>query len=192
MKNSGKALCILSSLLLLTGCQEDVSYKLYYGKMFTSSASATYIRVKNKEIVNKVDENETISYYCDIFTLKTDEDLSTFEADYRMDVSESEMNTITSDFDEYFYIYFLTQIPAGYRAYKRENTQTTDTSGTTILVTPSMFSYANRPNMVYCYIDEKEDETVTSNYLYIFYYQIERAYEEDLTADIIRPILNLN
>ncbi len=182
----------LSSLFILSGCQDTVSYKLYYGKMFTSTATATYRRVNGKEIVNNVNEDDTVAYYCDIFTLKTDEDLASFQEEYKMEVTNSEFNSILSDFNDYFYIYFLAQIPAGYQAYKRENTQTTDSSGTTVLITPSMFSYANRPNLVYCCIDVAEDETITSTYLYTFYYQVERAFEEDLTSDIIRPVLYLN
>ncbi len=202
MNKFRSCIAVASALILLTGCSDATSYKIYYGKMLTSSGTMKYSDISEKEIDNHLGTEETIVtdeygeyvyevfYYCNLYFLKTEDDLDVFSNTSKINVPVSELTTVSSDFDNYFYIYFFAQIPAGYQAYKRENIQTTDTSGTTVLITPSFFSYANRTQIAYCFIDVEEDETVEDDYVFAFYYQVEREYEEELTVDTVRVVLD--
>jgi len=141
------------------------------------------VKTKDEEINSK-------AFYYNTYVINTERELTSFYSLSGVSVDTKEItdnNPLTAD---KMIVYIISQIPAGYKAYKRDNIQQTGNDGKVVLITDNFYYYASRPEISYCNIDLKKDDTVKDDYSYSFYYSLYTDYSSIIKEDSIRVILN--
>lgn len=181
----------LLALSLLFGCGQSVetnTYRCFLGKMMVSSFSIT----KNNIVQKKV-QSEDIdgTYYANMYFLSSQKDVNDFYSNEDYSISSSEKETNRKLKETLMLVYFIMDIPKGYKAYKRDNVQGELVDQGLTLLTDNFYYYASKPNTFYCMLDLKEDSSITEDGIYSFYYLTSRKYQDLLSLDSIRIIYNV-
>lgn len=181
MKNKIKYLLLVS---ILTSCN-TTGYQNYLGKMYLSSSSMNYDEISTIAILNK--EFESVNtFYGETYLISKGISLPS-----NITFSNAELEKINNLNDETSMLYVFTQIPSGYKAYKRDNVQK-KLDNKEVLVTDNLYYFLNNLNFYYCEIDLKVDETITENYAFAFYFIYSTALDIKLSSDNVRLIYKLN
>ncbi len=188
--NNRKAF-LLSSLLLLTGCQTNIetdAYRCYLGKMMVST-----LVLPGDNINHKVVQNETIdgTYYCNLYFLYGQSVINDFYKEHGS-ISKAEQEQNSRLKDSLMMVYGIIDTPIGYKAYKRDNIQGTLVDQGLTLLTDNFYYYANRPDVFYCQIDLKKEEAITERGTYSFYYVTSSQYRKLLSEDSVRVMFHFD
>lgn len=182
-----KILFPLALSLTLSSCSTayKTSYTIYFGNMYVSQDSYNYQAVNQKLCQNDFDDDLTKEYHANINFFYDQESLNDFKQDENYYDHAEEINIPT----DHFLIYFFVQIPASYQAVKRENIQYINEKDEEVLVTDNFYRLASRKDLSYCFVDLELDTTISSPYVFSFYYYVSNIYKNDLISDNIRIIL---
>ena len=184
-------LTILSSFSLFS-CKSSLNnncYQCYIGNMIVSSFTLPYASISDKTCLVKTKDEELNKkpFYYNSYVINTERELSSFYSLSGVSVDTKEITDNEPLVKDKMIVYIISQIPAGYR---RDNIQQTGNDGKVVLITDNFYYYASRPEISYCNIDLKKDDTVTANYSYSFYYSLYDEYSSIIKDDSIRVILN--
>lgn len=186
---------LFSSILLLTSCSSSSGpydcYQCYISNMIESSCTLSYDSINKKEIVHE-DILQDEKYYYNYYIMNTEEEVESFYSIDNLQVDEKEKEKNYTLKENNSMIYFFLQIPKGYKAYRRNNIQQALKSGEVVLMTTNFYYYVAHPEIVYCFIDLKKDETITDNYVYSFYYVYDSYYSSVIEEGSIRAIYSLS
>ncbi len=193
-RNISLFLSIMSSFSLFS-CKSSLNnncYQCYIGNMIVSSFTMPYAKISDHPCLVKTKDEEINSkaFYYNTYVINTERELTSFYSLSGVSVDTKEItdnNPLTAD---KMIVYIISQIPAGYKAYKRDNIQQTGNDGKVVLITDNFYYYASRPEISYCNIDLKKDDTVKDDYSYSFYYSLYTDYSSIIKEDSIRVILN--
>lgn len=181
MKNKIKYLLLV---LLLTSCN-TTGYQNYLGKMYLSSSSMNYDDISTINILNKEIESQS-TFYGETYLISKGSSLPS-----TVTVSSAEEEKINKLNDETNMLYVFTQIPSGYKAYKRDNVQK-KLDNQEVLVTDNLYYFLNNLNLYYCEIDLTLDETISENYVFAFYFVYSNSLDIKLSSDNVRLIYKLH
>lgn len=186
---------LLLSLFLLTSCSKNNSpvdcYQCFLGNMIVSSITKDYSSINQKQIQHGdfILEKE---YYSNYYVINSNEDLNSFYLNNEIIIDESEKNRYSIlDEESKSRCYFINQIPRGYKAYKRNNVQQELNDESIILITTNFYYYLSNTDISYCYIDIRKDDTVKEDYVYSFFYEYDKYYQDVIKDNSIRIIYNL-
>ena len=176
----------LSSLFLLPflfSCRNtslSPCYQCYMGKMYLSDATKRYDSIKSMTIQDDITKGNG-AFYGDGYILKTLKEINLFAERDDIEIQETEIEKIKTKIDDEIIEYFFVQIPSGYKAEKRYNVQgyIKKDEGQTLL-TDNFFYYEPKKEELYCLIDIKKDEAVTSSYVFSFYFSIPKELSDIL------------
>lgn len=163
--------------------------------MYVSSGTRSYDKpaYTTKIIIDKVTEEKNTSHYGEIIPLTSQKEAIDFFSTkgYSFSNKEIEKNTVFQE-DEIL-VYFFVQIPKGYEAFKRNNIQgILPNEKDQILLTDNFYFYGSRPDIFYCNIDIKKEETITQDHLFSFYFSISTVFSTLVKEDTIRLIYQLS
>lgn len=179
------------ALTLLSGCGQSVetnTYRCYLGKMMVSSFSMPEEDINEKKIQK---ENISGEYYANMYFLPSQDDVNKFYSNQDFSISATEKETNRKLKETMMLVYFIMDIPKGYKAYKRDNIQGELVDQGLTLLTDNFYYYASKPTIFYCMLDLKKDDSITEQGIYSFYYQTSRKYKDLLSLDSIRIIYNI-
>lgn len=144
----------------------------------------------NMKIVNRGNiENLEKDYYANIYVIKNTNELNTFYNNEGKSIDTNEKKLYKTVPENYFYLYIDALIPEGYKAYKRNNTQTI-IDNKAILITDNLYYYQSKDDIYHLLIDVlKNNEQQESSFA--FFYQISNDYIDSLTKETIRIQYNL-
>ncbi len=184
---SKKVLFPLVLSLALSSCSQayNTSFTIYFGNMYISKDSYNYQAINQKLCQNEFNKDISEEYYANIYFFYDQETLEEFQQNESY-YDHGETISIPSD---HFLIYFFAQAPASYRAIKRENIQYIDENDREVLVTDNFYQLASRKDIAYCFIDLELDITISSPYVFSFYYYVSNVYRNNLNFEDIRIIL---
>lgn len=146
-----------------------------------------------EDINEKKIQKENISgeYYANMYFLSSQDDVNKFYSNQDFSISATEKETNRKLKETMMLVYFIMDIPKGYKAYKRNNIQGELVDQGLTLLTDNFYYYASKPTIFYCMLDLKKDDSITEQGIYSFYYQTSRKYKDLLNLDSIRIIYNI-
>lgn len=163
--------------------------------MYVSSGTRSYDSpvYTTKIIIDKVTKEKETSHYGEIIPLTSRKEAIEFFSTKGYSFNNKEIEKNISFQEDEMLVYFFVQIPKGYEAFKRNNIQgILPNEKDQILLTDNFYFYGSRPNIFYCNIDIKREETVTQDHLFSFYFSISSTFSSLVTEDTIRLIYQLN
>lgn len=166
---------------LLSSCNGNYrGYKNYIGNMYVSDAKKDFSTINSKKINDKYDLGD---YYVDVYSFDIDNKEDFFkESD--IEFSDSEIKKFDG-YKDYDVVYFFTQIPSGYQAYKRDNVQGYLYIDEQTLLTDNFYYFISR-EIYYCDIDIVKNINYIEPYVFSFYFLIEKDLYLDIKVDDIR------
>ena len=190
MKRNWKKKYLILSLfpLLLSSCQNSSKqcYRCSMGYMLTSTFSLPYSLILNHQIQKESYPEITVeSYYSNLYVLTNQEAVDDFYSRYHENISSEEIHKNQTLPNGKIYLYAISDVPKGYLAYKRDNTQD-NSEGEIQLVTDNLYYYADNPNLYYLSIDIKKNESITDDGVFSFFFILPDTYKEKLNEDRIR------
>lgn len=206
---------LLLSALLLSSCAQG-SYRQYFGNMELVSFSLPYSEIDEKAIVsddwkeaveeerrqeiqNTPSSSSTHShvvprdpvlektYYAEIFVLSTQTQLDAFFSLESLSFTKEDRKEYGFMPQDIFYVVVISQIPEGYESFKRENVQSTDEDGNMVIISDNFYSFANRPEINYFFIDLRHAPD-RKEHVFSFLFEVPRQYLENISETTIRPI----
>lgn len=186
-----KILLSVLSLSLLSGCGQSVeknTYRCFLGKMMVSSFALPEEEINQKKIQSEDMEG---NYYANMYFLTSQNEVNEFYSNLEHTFTSSEKDTNRKLKETLMLVYFIMDIPKGYKAYKRNNIQGELVDQGLTLLTDNFYYYASKPDVFYCMTDLKKDDSITENGVYSFYYLTSRQYKDLLSVDSIRIIYNV-
>lgn len=178
----------ITSLSLL-GCHFQGTYQSFLGGMLISDFQE-YEPIVGKEIHQDFLSENNSSYYINLYFLNDGEELTHFYSHEGTSCPQSEREFCQDRIETNAILYACTQIPEGYRAFKKNDIQF-DKDGKKVLVTPSFYYYNSKPGIYFLNIDLTVDPLASlSNFS--FFYVLDSDYKEVLSYDNIRILYQLN
>ncbi len=153
-----------------------------------SSFSIAKDNISQKKVQS---ENIDGEYYSNMYFLSSQKEVNDFYSNENYSISASEKETNRKLKETLMLVYFIMDIPKGYKAYKRDNIQGELVDQGLTLLTDNFYYYASKPNVFYCMLDLKEDSSITEDGIYSFYYLTSRKYQDLLSLDSVRIIYNV-
>lgn len=163
-------------LFLLSSCKQTSlanCYQCYFGKMFISNATIDYENINHTKITQNNPINEE-DYYVNQYLISAKNKKSILEND-KIHFSQADQDKINSLDDKTLFLYSFVQIPIGYEGFKRDNVQGYIFDQKQVLITDNYYYFNDRPDLLYCEIDIKENKDNLSNTTFVFYFEIDIA-----------------
>lgn len=153
--------------------------------MYVSSAMKKYDQIQSIEINDDVTSSKS-SFYGDTYLLKEKEELKRFYQDKDITLPTEEYTNVLSLIEDEYIEYFFVQIPAGYKASKRNNVQgyIKQDEGQ-VMLTNNFYYYEPKKENLYCFIDIEKDDLVLEATTFSFYFAMPKELDEILSQGTI-------
>lgn len=190
-----KILSLCLSIFLLFSCKKENRpydcYQCFFSNMILVNHSLPYQDINMKQI-QKDNLNLDNTYYGNYYIINSQTELDSFYSDENLLVDSNDKDNYSLLPTSSSMAFFIVQIPKGYRAYRRSNSQQELNNKDIILITTNFYYYTSHPEIVYCYIDLKKDDSLVEDSTFSFLYIYNSYYSSIIKDGNIRFVYSVN